>query len=221
MAVPETYDLSRPDPTYTRIKELRVPVNGPSPVGGDEVESSQQLLTRARLGDRSALERLCSVHLPRMSRWASGRLPRWARDLLNTDDLVQDALLNSIRNLDHFEPRGDGALQAYLRQAVFNRIQDEVRRVQRRPQRSDLEETEASSAPSPLEEAIGRDVLSRYEAALQRLRAEDREAIVARVELGQTYRQVATSLGKPSEEAAQMAVSRALVRLAKEMGHER
>ena len=154
---------------YTRAKEWRLPEEGPSRAGGDEVESSQQLLTRARLGDRSALERLCSVHLPRMSRWASGRLPRWARDLLNTDDLVQDALLNSIRNLDHFEPRGDGALQAYLRQAVFNRIQDEVRRVQRRPQRSDLEETEASSAPSPLEEAIGRDVLSRYEAALQRL----------------------------------------------------
>ena len=156
-----------------------------------------------------------------MSRWASGRLPRWARDLLNTDDLVQDAMLNSIRNLDHFEPRGDGALQAYLRQAVFNRIQDEVRRVQRRPMRTELDETEASPEPSPLEEAVGRDTLALYEAALQRLRAEDREAIVARVELGQSYRQVAVSLGKASEEAAQMAVSRALVRLAKEMGHGR
>jgi RNA polymerase sigma factor (sigma-70 family) len=217
----ETYDSSSPGPTYTPIKELRVPEDGPTRVGGDDVESSLQLLTRARLGDRSALERLCAIHLPRMSRWASGRLPRWARDLLNTDDLVQDALLNGIRNLDHFEPRGDGALQAYLRQAIFNRIQDEVRRVQRRPQRSDLEETEASPEPSPLEEAVGKDLLSRYEAALQRLRSEDREAIVARVELGQSYRQVAMSLGKPSEDAAQMAVSRALVRLAKEMGHER
>ena len=217
----ETCDSSRPDPTYSRIKELRVPVDGPSPGGGDEVESSLQLLSRARLGDRIALERLCAIHLPRMSRWASGRLPRWARDLLNTDDLVQEALLNSVRNLDHFEPRGDDALQGYLRQAVFNRIQDEIRRVQRRPMRTELDETEASPEPSPLEEAVGRDTLARYEAALQRLRTEDREAIVARVELGHSYRQVATSLGKPSEEAAQMAVSRALVRLAKEMGHER
>jgi RNA polymerase sigma-70 factor (ECF subfamily) len=207
--------------TYTQPKEWRLPEHGASPVGGEEVESSLQLLARARLGDRVALERLCAIHLPRMSRWASGRLPRWARDLLNTDDLVQEALLSSMRNLDHFEPRGDGALQAYLRQAVFNRIQDETRRVQRRPRHSELEETEVSPEPSPLEEAVGRDTLARYEAALQRLRPEDREAIVARVELGHSYRQVAAALGKPSEEAAQMAVSRALVRLAKEMGHER
>jgi len=217
----DSFPVSTPCSPYTPLKGCRLPEVGPSGIEGDGVESSLQLLARVRLGDRGALERLCAIHLPRMSRWASGRLPGWARDLLNTDDLVQEALVSSIRNLDHFEPRRDGALQAYLRQAVFNRIQDEVRRAQRLPGRSDLEETQASPAPSPLEEAVGRETLERYEAALQRLSPPDREAIVARVELGHSYRQVAASLGKPSEDAAQMAVSRALVRLAREMGHER
>ena len=48
-------------------------------------------------------------YLPRLSRWASGRLPRWARDLSDTDDLVQDTLIRSVANLGHFEARGEGA----------------------------------------------------------------------------------------------------------------
>lgn len=186
-----------------------------------EAETSLELLDRVRAGDRGALERLCAIHLPAMARWASGRLPRWARDLLNTDDLVQETLFKTLQSIGHFEPRRDGALQAYLRQAIYHRIQDEVRRVHRRPLRSAIDETEIASDPSPLEEAVGQETLERYEAALMRLKPEDREAIVARVELGLSYRDVAASLGKASEAAAQMAVSRALVRLAKEMGHER
>src|SRR5207244_12886738 len=75
----------------------------------------------------------------------------------------------------------------------------------------------AASDPSPLEEAIGRETLERYESALLRLRPTDREAIMLRIELNYPYADIATALGKPSIAAAQMAVSRALVRLAEEM----
>jgi DNA-directed RNA polymerase specialized sigma24 family protein len=63
--------------------------------------------------------------------------------------------------------------------------------------------------------------VERYEAALQRLRPEEREAIIARVEMERSYQEIAISLGKPSADAARMAVSRALLRLAEEMnrGH--
>ena len=54
-------------------------------------------------------------------------------------------------------------------------------------------------------------------AALTRLRTEEREAIVARVEMGLSYQEIAEALGKPTPEAARMAVSRALMRLAREM----
>ena len=70
---------------------------------------------------------------------------------------------------------------------------------------------------SPLEEAIGTEALDLYEAALGGLQQEEREAIIARVELGQSYQEVAAILGKPSAEAARVAVYRALIRLAQQM----
>jgi len=180
-------------------------------------ESSIDLLERARAGDQSALNTLMSRHMPRLRRWASGRLPRWARDVADTQDLVQETLLQTFKRIDRFEARGDGALQAYLRQGVLNRIRDEFRRAGRRPPNEQLDSQKPDSGASPLEQAIGQQAVDRYEKALQRLRAEDREAIVARIEMGFTHDELATLLGKPSANAARMAVERALVRLAAEM----
>src|SRR5262245_33600016 len=86
--------------------------------GGD---ATIELLARARLGDRTALEQLFARHVPLLRSWASGRLPRWARDIADTSDLVQETVVTALKNLDAFEPRGEGALQAYLRTAVVNR----------------------------------------------------------------------------------------------------
>jgi RNA polymerase sigma-70 factor (ECF subfamily) len=137
--------------------------------------------------------------------------------MADTQDLVQDTLLQTFKRIDRFEVRGDGALQAYLRQGVLNRIRDEFRRASRRPANAPLDSHAADPAPSPLEEAIGREAVERYDDALQRLRAEDREAIIARIEMGFTHEELATLLGKPSANAARMALERALVRLAEEM----
>jgi RNA polymerase sigma factor (sigma-70 family) len=180
-------------------------------------ETSLDLLERARAGDDAALNALLARYLPRLRRWAAGRLPSWARDLADTQDLVQEALIQTFKKIEGFEWRGDGALQAYLRQAILNRIRDELRRAGRRPPNEALDSQAPHAGPSPLDEAIGGQALARYEHALQRLRDADREAIVVRIELGFTYEQLATMLGKPSANAARMAVERALVRLAAEM----
>jgi DNA-directed RNA polymerase specialized sigma24 family protein len=68
---------------------------------------------------------------------------------------------------------------------------------------------------------VGVQMLGRYDTALQRLREADRELVVARVELGLDYEEIAGLLDKPSIPAARVAVSRALVRLAAEMGVDR
>ncbi len=181
------------------------------------LESTFDLVQRARTGDREALDRLFARSIPVLRRWASGRLPRWTRDLMDTDDLVQETVVRAVARIESFEPRHEGALQAYLRQAVMNRIRDEVRRTMRGPVPAELPEDTPNASASPLEEAIGHEAVERYEAALARLRPDDREAIVARVEMDGTYEQVAQALGKPSADAARMAVSRALLRLAQEM----
>jgi RNA polymerase sigma-70 factor (ECF subfamily) len=154
-----------------------------------------------------------------MRRWASGRLPRWARDGIDTEDLVQQALLDTLKRIDHFEPRHEGALQAYVRQALSNRIRDEIDRAHRRPPPAHLSSGQVDPSPSPLEEAVGRESLARYEAALSRLGDEARQAVVLRIELRYSYEKVAAALNKPSANAARMTVTRALVRLATEMGH--
>jgi RNA polymerase sigma factor (sigma-70 family) len=152
-----------------------------------------------------------------LRRWASGRLPRWTRDLMDTDDLVQETVIRAVKRLDQFEVRHEGALQAYLRQAVLNRIRDEVRRAGRTPPVTPLGEHQRDRGASPLELAIGREAGERYELALARLRPEEREAIVTRIEMEYSYQQIAVVLGKPSPDAARMTVSRAILRLAREM----
>lgn len=182
-----------------------------------EAESSTRLLDRAREGDADARNALFARYLPVLHRFARGRLPRWARDARDTADLVQDTLLQTLRHLDTFQPTRDGALQAYLRQAVMNRIRDEIKKARRRPTSPDSRSDTATSDASPLEEAIGREALDRYEAALARLRPEDREAIVGRVDLGYGYEELALALEKPTAGAARVFVTRALVKLAEEM----
>jgi RNA polymerase sigma-70 factor (ECF subfamily) len=182
-----------------------------------EAESTFHLIERARAGDHRALERLFALHLKPLQRWARGRLPKWARDLADTDDLVQDTLLQTFKRIEVFEPRRVGALQAYLRQAVLNRVRNELRRKGRQPHATDLDDIEVESDDSPLEQAIGREAVEQYEAALQRLTTEEREAIIARVEMGYSYEELAEALGKPTPDAARKAARRALVRLAEEM----
>src|SRR4029450_4833597 len=150
------------------------------------LHSSLTLLERARAGDREALESLIARFLPRLLRWASGRLPRWARDMADTQDLVQETLFQTFKRIERFESRGEGALQAYLRQALLNRIREELRRTKRRPPRSELDSAAEDHRRSPLEEAIGQEAIERYERGLERLRPEDRELVVASIELGDT-----------------------------------
>ena len=135
---------------------------------------------------------------------------------------MQETIAQTLKRIDQFEPRHEGALQAYLRQALLNRVRDEVRRLNRYPAAAGLDDSNrfADPAASPLEEAIGSEALERYEAARQRLKPEEREIIVARVEMQQSYQQIAAAHGKASPDAARMAVTRALVRLAEEMDVE-
>ena len=184
---------------------------------GCEVESSVVLIRRAQAGDNEALNELIHRYLPRMRRWATGRLPASARDLLDTGDIVQETLVKAVRNLAHLDVQREGALQAYLRRALLNRLNDAYRRTAGRPQEAGLDSSIPSLNDSPLEVAIGNETLMRYEAALSRLSDGDREAVILRIEFGYDYHRMAEMLGKSSPDAARVAVSRALVRLSREM----
>lgn len=183
--------------------------------------SSFDLVLRSNAGDRAALEALCERYTPRLQRWAHGRIPPAARGALQTHDLVQDTLIRVIERLPSFNPRHEGAFQAYVRTALWNRIRDIARQYQRTGGQDPLDPELAGKEDSPLDVAIGHETLERYEAALDRLRPEEKELIIARIEMGLPHAEIAAMFEKPSVAAVHMAVSRALVRLAEEMAHER
>jgi len=183
--------------------------------------ATRDLLRSAKDGDEKALAALMGRYVPRLRRWASGRLPMHARSLLDTSDLVQETLLKVLQGLDRIEVRGPGAFQAFVRQAVLNRIRDELRWAKLRPGPEGVPESIADRTSTPLENAIGADVLDRYERALATLTEEERELLHLRIELDFDYDAIAGMTGRPSRDAARMAVQRALARLADRMGHER
>lgn len=195
----------------------------PQPVRDDakrDLTSTIELLARVRAGDQVALDALLERSIPALRRWARGRLPRSVRGALDTQDLVQDTVVQTMRRLDTFEPHHQGALQAYFRQALLNRIKDEIRKHNRRGASVPLDDRQPDAAESPLEIAIGRERLAKYERALARLRPSEREAIVARIELQYGYEELALALGKPTANAARVALKRAVARLLEEMNRD-
>jgi RNA polymerase sigma-70 factor (ECF subfamily) len=203
--------MSRPpkdadDPTFNEADEQR----------HDALLSDEptiELVVKARRGNREAVEALLQRCLPQLRRWAHGRLPAAARGSLDTGDLVQETVLHVLRRLDAFEPRHVGAMQAYLRQSVINRIRDEVRKIARHPAPEELGDDHASDLTSPLEAAVQSEAYERYRDALTDLTPRDREMIVARIEAQWSLGEIAQRFGIRTPDAARMAVSRALRRL--------
>ena len=181
-------------------------------------DSTLHVLERARGGDGTAARVLIARALPSVRRWARGRLPRYARSDADTEDIVQDAFLRTLRRIARFDHRTVGGLQAYLREAVVNRIRDLLRSSKRRGVAVEVDSLR-DWQPSPLETAIMRQQLDGFLEALRTLRPADRQVIVWRIELGYSAEEIAAKLGK-SKAAAGMTITRAMARLARAMNVE-
>jgi RNA polymerase sigma factor (sigma-70 family) len=177
--------------------------------------TSGRLLAGARRGDASALEALLLRCLPRVRRWARGRLPARLRAGMDTSDVLHDVIVRTLSRLDVFQPQGRRALSVYLRTAVRNRIADEHRRASRWVM-SETIESLAHDGPSPLQRAIDAETEQRYRSALAQLSRRDRELVVAHLELEYSHAQLGCMIGR-SPHAARMALCRAIGRLAERM----
>ncbi len=191
------------------------------PNAGD-APSEQRLLDRVRRGSHSAVDVLFARYGAWLRRWARGRLPVWVRGAIDTSDLVQDTLQHAFSRLNWFESKHAGALRAYLRRAVENRVRDELRRATRRLDVVAPEEYVRSSddAAPQHRQLIDDETWRRYLDGLGRLKNRDRRLIVGRAELGYNYQQLAFIERLSSPDAARMALRRALVRLSDAMPEE-
>ncbi len=185
----------------------------------NSLESTATLLNRVKTGDNDAQEKLCSVYLPILTKWAHGRLPSYARDMTETNDMVQVTLIKALEKIDTFKPDREGSFLAYLRKILLNNIRTEIRRYTRQSAKkkmfNDVEVVDTDA--SIIEQAIGLETLEKYENALANLSQKPREAVILRVEFGFSFPEVAEAMNMPSANSARMMVSRALLKLSELM----
>ena len=178
------------------------------------LDATALLIERARGGDDAARETLFARFLPVLRAWGHRRLPSRARDLADTEDLVQVTLLRALRRLDEFRPEREGAFLAYLRTILLNAVREEIRRSSRRGTRAELTDELPDARRSVVEQVAGREAVERYERALATLPEATQHAVLLRLEFGYSYEQIAEATGARSPDAARMSVVRALKALA-------
>lgn len=186
-----------------------------------ETVPTATLLGHAADGDSRARDALCERYRRPLLDLARGRLPAAARGVLDSEDVVQEVLARSIDKVHKLQDIKPGGFLFYLRRGVLNALADEYRKHHARPKQTELDTQHPDDSPSPLQQYVQKEDLERYEQSLNALDPTDQDLIVARIELRQGYQQIAIELGRPSEDAARMAVKRAIARLAEEMRQRR
>ena len=183
---------------------------------GLAADSEQRLLERVLRGSESALGVLFARYSSWLRRWARGRLPAWARNGLDTSDLVQDALHGTLARITTLRSAHAAALRSYLRRAVENQISDHRRRALLRLNsgRAPGEPVRLSQEAAPqFQQLMDEQNWGRYLEGLRHLTPRHRRLVVGRVEFGYSYRQLALIERLSTPDAARMAFRRALARL--------
>ncbi len=181
------------------------------------MDSTRGLFFLAKNGDLEARERLWKKLRERLCRYAHGKLPRRLRSLVETEDVVQDALAQTYRNVDLFDPKHSGAFGVALFTTMKRCLIDQHRRAGRQPAQGDTVTSLAAEGLSPMEEAIEKEKLESVITARSKLSEEDQALLHARLDLDLGFSDVALLFGKPSPDAARVAVKRAIGRLVKKM----
>jgi len=195
-----------------------------------EQTATQALLQRVQTGDQAALNELYNRYLMRVLAAVRARLGAELRGKLESWDVVQDALLASLKNVQSFDQSSEGAFLNWLAKVVENRIRDQLDyfRAEKRDHRLEkpmaasrsaessvpLDIPERGCVPTPSQALMLSEDLARLERAMDQLPEESRELIVAVKIEGRTYHEIAQGSGK-SPDAVRMQVNRALLALTK------
>lgn len=189
---------------------------------------TQQLVSLAKQGDRSALDQLCGVYGERVLRIIRLRMGPELRSKLESMDLVQDVLMGALKDLEGFTYTNEGDFLRWLGKIAENRIRDNLDKLhagkrdirKERPLDDDASRSRDVSARA-LEPARNttpslvlskRDELDKLEKAIDMLKPEYRNVIVLAKIDGLSYQEIGDKLGK-SADAAGHFLLRAMVAL--------
>jgi RNA polymerase sigma-70 factor (ECF subfamily) len=186
-------------------------------------------VAQAQEGDTSALDQLCGVYTERVRRIVRFRMGPELRSHLESMDLVQEALVEAVLDLDQFRYSNEGDFLRWLSRIVENTIRDnmdkahaakrDIRRQVSLDHAAAHADRSAHEADIPIATTTPsvvfslREDLDRLEKAMDQLKPEYREVIVlAKIE-GFTCKEIADKLNK-TPAAVAMLLSRAIVAVA-------
>jgi RNA polymerase sigma-70 factor (ECF subfamily) len=198
--------------------------NDPAAGDGPSV-SDQDLLRRARSGDRSALQALLARHMDWLRAYVGRRMHQGLRRELDSTDAVQDVLLGALRSDLLRQASDPDHFRALLAKAAERDLIDRVRharrarRDRRREQSMHGDTSFRSRAPvdsgtRPSQAAIRGERMAWIRLAMHRLSPSDRELLELRVWRGLGFDAIGDRLDL-APDAARMRVNRALARLAR------
>jgi RNA polymerase sigma-70 factor (ECF subfamily) len=179
--------------------------------------STADLVSRVRRGDERARDQLFGRYLAVLTRFAHGRVPPAVRGAQDTSDVVQESLVRALKSIETFEPRRQGSFLAYLKTIVNNMIKDLGRKAMRTPRHEEYEDDVPAGDRDVLDTIVTREEFDVYLVAMKRLRPQQQDAIIHRIEKGWSYQELAEHIDCPTANAARMVVHRALARLTDEM----
>jgi RNA polymerase sigma-70 factor (ECF subfamily) len=189
-------------------------------------QDSTDLLQRARDGSADALNLLYERSAGRLLGYIRARLGRELRARLESRDILQAALLKSVKQLGAFRGQDPRAFQAWLARIAEHEIRDRADHQHRLRRDAAREVALDEEAPVP---AITRSALSRIllderarrlEAALDTLTPEHRQVILMRKFEELSFAEIGVRLER-SEDAARMLFARAMTALTLTLGEVR
>ncbi len=180
-----------------------------------------QIVRRCMDGDSGAWAELVRMHHRRVY----GLCYRFTGNSTDAEDLTQDVFLKIYSNLASFDT-ARGSLQVWITTMTRNLLVDNFRRTKNLRATGSLDEgwdendelrpsdRLASNAPSPHEAAAKKELAKMVQAALSKVSAELREALILRDLQDMDYKEIAQVLGIP-EGTVKSRISRGRAELAR------
>jgi len=192
-----------------------------------------QLLTAAQSGDEQALNELYARYGDRLLAVVRLRLGRHLRSKLESCDILQDAMLASLRHIHDAQFSSNGAFFHWLSKLIENRIRDQADYFSAKRRDAARENSLQAAGPTtgsvfgpiaelgtsdtPSQSVVRREDLERLEAVIDTLAHDQKEALLLVRYEGMKHAEAGEAM-KRSPDAVRMLVARALVQLGKQMG---
>src|SRR5262245_49989065 len=90
--------------------------------------AAEELVSRAILGDETALKVLLTNHRSNVRQRVAYRIPEGLRRAIDPDDIVQDAFVDVFRNIASFQWRDEYSFGRWLLTIAFRRLRDAIKR---------------------------------------------------------------------------------------------